>query len=141
MNQKGAGKRPKAVPGEEVRIVTGSKRVIDWINLLLGIWLIASPWVLGTVASTTSTTVLVLVGVALVIFSAWALAQAENRIAEWWNVFLGVLLFFLPWIFNYSGMVSNAVNSWIVGIVVAVLALITLPMIKGIHQEGGHHHA
>ncbi len=129
------------VPGEEVRIVTGSKRVIDWINLLLGIWLIASPWVLGTVASTTSTTVLVVIGIALVIFSAWALAQVENRVAEWWNVFLGVLLFFLPWIFNYSGMVSNAVNSWIVGIVVAALALITLPMIKGMHQEGGHHHA
>lgn len=121
--------------------MTGSKRVIDWINLLLGIWLIASPWVLGTVASTTSTTVLLVMGIALVVFSVWALAQAESRAAEWWNFFLGVLLFFLPWIFNYTGKFSNAVNSWIVGILVAALALITMPMIKGIHQEGGHHHA
>ena len=121
--------------------MTGSKRTIDWINLLLGVWLIISPWVLGTAASATSTAVLVVMGIALVIFSAWALVRAENRAAEWWNIFLGVLLFFLPWIFSYSSMVSNAVESWIVGAVVAVLALITLPMIKGIHHEGGHHHA
>ncbi len=121
--------------------MTGSKRVIDLINLLLGMWLIVSPWVLGTVASTSSTIVLVLMGIALVVFSAWALARAENRTAEWWNFFLGVLLFFLPWIFSYTGKFSNAVNSWIVGIVVAALALVTMPLSKGIHEGGSHHHA
>ncbi|HKK01647.1 MAG TPA: SPW repeat protein [Desulfuromonadales bacterium] len=119
----------------------GSKRVIDWINLLLGAWLIISPWVLGTVASTTSTILLVLMGIALVAFSVWALVRVENQAAEWWNFFLGALLFFLPWIFSYTSMFSSAVNSWIVGVVVAVLALITMPLIKGMHHEGEHHHA
>lgn len=117
-----------------------SKRIIDWINLLLGVWLIISPWVLGTFASVTSTTVLMVMGVGLVAFSIWALVRVETRAAEWWNFSLGVLLFVLPWIFNYTSTFSNAVNSWTVGIVVAFLALISMPMTKGFHHDEGHHH-
>ena len=80
-------------------------------------------------------------GIGLVIFSLWALFQVESRAAEWWNVFLGVLLFLLPWIFNYTGRFDNAVNSWIVGIIVAALALVTMPLTKGIHHREGPHHA
>lgn len=118
-----------------------SKRIIDWINLLLGVWLIASPWVLGTVTSTASSTALVVVGIALVVFSLWALFHVADRAVEWWNAFLGVLLFLLPWLFNYSGRFDNAVNSWIVGIIVAALALVTMPLIRGIRHQGGPHHA
>jgi predicted MFS family arabinose efflux permease len=118
-----------------------SKRIIDWVNLLIGIWLIISPWVLGTVASTTSTVVLVIMGIALVVFSAWALFQLENRAAELWHVFLGVLLFVLPWIFSYTGTHGEAWNSWIFGVVVAILSLITMPMINGMHRREQQHHA
>ncbi len=117
----------------------GSKRFIDWVNLLLGIWLIISPWVLGTVASTTGTVVLVVMGIALVVFSVWALLRVENRAAEWWNFFAGVLLFVLPWIFRYTATNGDAWNSWIVGFVVAILSLITMSLIKGIHPQEQHH--
>jgi uncharacterized membrane protein len=118
----------------------GSKRFIDWVNLLLGIWLIVSPWALGTVMNTTGTTVLVVMGIALVIFSIWALFRLENRAAEWWNFFLGVLLFLLPWIFRYRATYSDAWNSWIVGFVVAILSLITMSLINGMHRQGHEHH-
>lgn len=117
-----------------------SKRIIDWINLLLGGWLIVSPWVLGTVGGTTST-VLVIMGIALVIFSAWALFRVEERAAEWWNFFMGVLLFLLPWIFNYTTTFSIAWNSWIVGVVVAILALVAMPLVSGLHHHEPPHHA
>jgi uncharacterized membrane protein HdeD (DUF308 family) len=122
---------------EEVFAMQGSKRFIDWVNLLLGIWLIVSPWVLGTVASTTATYVLVVMGIALVAFSVWALLRIENRAAEWWHLFVGVLLFALPWIFKFTTTFSDAMNSWIVGIVVTVLSLITMMLINGMH---GHEH-
>jgi uncharacterized membrane protein HdeD (DUF308 family) len=115
----------------------GSKRFIDWVNLLLGIWLIVSPWILGTAASTTATYVLVVMGIALVAFSVWSLVRLDNRASEWWHFFLGILLFVLPWIFNYTATFSDAMNSWIVGIAVAALALITMPLIDRIH---GHEH-
>jgi uncharacterized membrane protein HdeD (DUF308 family) len=117
----------------------GSKRFIDWINLLLGIWLIISPWVLGTVANTTGTIILVVMGIALVAFSLWALVRVENRAAEWWNFSLGILLFVLPWIFNYTATHGDAVNSWIVGFIVAVLALITMPLISEMHRQEHQH--
>lgn len=117
------------------------KRIIDWINLLLGVWLIITPWIVGAAASTTGTTVLVIMGFALVISSAWALYRVEERAPEWWNLGLGVLLFVLPWIFSYTAMVSNAWTSWIVGAVVALLALITMPMTHGIPHHKPPHHA
>lgn len=116
-----------------------SKRVIDWINLLLGVWLIISSWVLGTVASTT-TTVLVIVGIALIAFSVWALARAKKFAAEWWNFFLGVLLLFLPWTLNYTTKFGIAVNSWIVGVLVAALAFTTMPLIESIRDQKPPHH-
>jgi uncharacterized membrane protein HdeD (DUF308 family) len=119
----------------------GSKRFIDWVNLLLGIWLIISPWVLGIVASTAATVVLVVMGAAIGIFSIWALVRLEDRAAEWWNFFLGVLLFVLPWIFRYTSTYSGAWNSWIVGFVVAVLSLITMSLINGMHRKEREHHA
>jgi hypothetical protein len=119
----------------------GSKRFVDWINLLLGIWLMISPWVLGTTANITATVVLVAMGVAVFGFSIWAVLRVENRNAEWWNLFLGALLFFLPWIFQYQSTYSDAWNSWIVGFVVAVLSLITMSILNVMHRGEREHHA
>lgn len=116
-----------------------SKRFIDWINLLLGIWLIISPWALGTAANGVATTILVVMGFTLAAFSAWALVRLEDRAAEWWSFFLGIFLVALPWLFNYRTTRVDALNSWIVGIVVAVLALITMPLINGIHRHEHQH--
>jgi hypothetical protein len=118
-----------------------SKRFIDWINLVLGIWLMISPWVLGTTANITATVVLVVMGIAVFSFSIWAVLRVENRNAEWWNVFLGVILFVTPWIFQYQTMYRDAWNSWIVGFVVAVLSLITMSILNVMHRGESAHHA
>ncbi len=120
----------------------GSKRFIDWVNLLLGIWLIVSPWALGTfMTSTTATTVLIVMGVALVAFSLWALVRVEDRAAEWWNLITGAVLFVLPWVFRYTATRRDAWDSWIVGFVVVILTLITTSLMRGTHQREQAHHA
>jgi uncharacterized membrane protein HdeD (DUF308 family) len=120
----------------------GSKRFLDWVNLLLGIWLIVSPWVFGTVSNTVATVVLVVLGIAVVAFSIWALVRLEDSAAEWWNFIVGIVLFLMPWIFKYTTTYSDALNSWAVGVVVATLSLITLTLINGMHRrEGRAHHA
>ncbi len=119
----------------------GSKKFIDWVNVLLGIWLMISPWLLGTTGNITATVILLVMGVAVFSFSIWAVLHVEDRNAEWWNFFLGVLLFVLPWIFRYQSTYSDAWNSWIVGFVVAVLSLITVSILNMMHRGEREHHA
>lgn len=111
------------------------KRVLDWINLLLGVWLIISPWVLKTTANQASTRVVVILGIAVVVASIWALTQIQARAAEWWNVAFGVILFLVPWIFGYINHTRIAWDSWIVGVAVAVLALNCLPALNRIDHR------
>jgi hypothetical protein len=117
----------------------GYKLFIDYVNLLLGIWLIISPWVLGTTANVAGTAALVVMGIVILLFSLWAVSQSESRTPEWWNFALGIVLFILPWLFRYTAARGDAWNSWIVGFVVAILALIAMPLIKGMHGHGHEH--
>src|SRR5689334_23400180 len=52
-----------------------TRRWQDWVNLLLGVWLFLSPWLLGyTGASMTASWNAWILGVALVVFSAIAVS-------------------------------------------------------------------
>jgi hypothetical protein len=54
------------------------------INILLGIALIASPWVLGFADRTTATTIAVVVGVLVTAFAVWAMLM-ETAVQKWWH--------------------------------------------------------
>jgi hypothetical protein len=45
----------------------------EWVNLVLGLWLIAAPWVLGFAANVNAMWTHVVVGVLAAAVSAWAL--------------------------------------------------------------------
>ena len=47
----------------------------EWINLVLGLWLIASPWALGFDAYTTATVNMLVVGGVIALFAAIGLAR------------------------------------------------------------------
>lgn len=54
--------------------------VLSWINLLLGIWVLISPWVLGFAGHTTPMTNNVITGIVIIILAAWsALATSSPR--------------------------------------------------------------
>ena len=55
----------------------------EWLNLVVGLWALVSPWVLGFHGSTTATRVHVVIGVIVAILAAielWAMSQHPPRL-------------------------------------------------------------
>jgi hypothetical protein len=55
----------------------------EWLNLIVGLWVLVSPWVLGFHGSTKATTVHVIIGAAVAILAAielWLLSQNPPRL-------------------------------------------------------------
>jgi len=59
----------------------------QWVSLVLGVWLVIAPWVLGFAAVTAAAWTAWILGLLLVIASVWVLAQSRyphpsNRVAS-----------------------------------------------------------
>ena len=50
----------------------------EWVNLVLGLWLIVSPWLLGFVANANAMATHVVLGVLVVAASAWAVWDSRH---------------------------------------------------------------
>lgn len=90
----------------------------DRANLLLGIWLIAAPALAlapsaGSVAAWNG----YIFGSAIVVFSAWALAQPQ-RWEEWINLVIGLWLIAAPFLLGFSTDAGAAWNHVVVGVIV-----------------------
>lgn len=94
----------------------------DIINLILGIWLFVSPWVLGYSTAGTAAWNAWIIGVVVFVLSATSLA-AFRQWEEWINVVLGIWLIVSPWVLTFSTLRNAAANQVIVGIIVGLLAL------------------
>ncbi|MGE5116326.1 MAG: SPW repeat protein [Betaproteobacteria bacterium] len=100
-----------------------NKRWQDWINLLLGIWLFFSPWILGFYSSMPAQSWnFFAIGVAFFVF-ALAAVNMRSLWEEWVNLVLGIWMIISPWVLRYSGNASARDDAVIVGIVVAVLSI------------------
>lgn len=104
------------------------RRWQDWVNILLGAWLVASPWVwqvpsLNLLPSALSTWVTCLLGAVIVGAAVWALAQPSLSLPEWINVAVGfgmcasLAVLGFPRVTGVPGW-----NQWAVGLLVFVLA-------------------
>lgn len=51
----------------------------DWVNGVLGVWLVASPWILGFAALTTAVWNFVVVGLLIVALAAWELWEVRHQ--------------------------------------------------------------
>lgn len=103
----------------------GQVRTASGINTVLGLWLIASPWVYGyagvNVGSVWNS---VIVGVVIAIFGALRYRSPhQGTTMSWINLVLGVWTAISPWIYGYVENGGRLWNSLIVGIVIAVLAI------------------
>ena len=97
----------------------------SWSNglmLVLAIWLFVSPWILTAPAmgawAWNAWVVAVIMG-ALAIAALAQIAQWE----DWVTLALGAWLFFSPWIYGYAMMQAAAWNSYIVGVLAAVISI------------------
>ena len=94
----------------------------DWANLVLGVWLILSPWLLGFSGTPAAMWNAVLVGVVVGLMALMHL-RGGPMWEEWVSVVLGVWLLLSPWILGISGMGNAMWNAVIVGLLVGALAL------------------
>lgn len=95
------------------------KRWQDWVALVLGLWLLASPWLLGYSALQAASWNAVILGVGIAVFAAAALAKPAAW-EEWINLAMGAWLVISPWVLGFSDAAVATWNQVIVGLLVGV---------------------
>jgi hypothetical protein len=100
---------------EQVRTASG-------LDILAGIWLLISPFVLGFETSQ-ATTNNVILGIAIGVLAAIRFSGAYSASwISWINVVLGIWVLLSPWILGFSWVPESMTNNVIVGILVILLA-------------------
>jgi SPW repeat len=99
--------------------------IASGINVLLGIWLVVSPWFYGyATASTDVTWNSVIVGLLIVICAAVrSFAPLRRAALSGVNILLGIWVLLSPWVYGYSADVPRLGTNVVVGIVVIALAI------------------
>lgn len=99
------------------------KRWQDWVNALLGLWMVASPWILDFVDSDRvaaqsawilGAAILVFAGIAIYVPKVWEEAL---------NLILGVGLIASPWALGFADQQTPMTNAVVVGLLVIALCL------------------
>lgn len=97
------------------------KRWQDWVNLLLGLWLIVSPWALAFSNNGAALWNALIVGAIFVVLSLLALSDAQPW-EEWSELVVALWLLVSPWVLGFSGLSAAMWNAVIVAVLVGVLA-------------------
>lgn len=112
------------------------RRWQDWLNVVLGVWIVASPWALrhamaaaGVMAGeaplgeATQAVMwnMYIVGILIAATAAGALIAFQTW-EEWTNIVLGGWLLFSPWVLGFSSVTALMWNAVIGGAIVVVLA-------------------
>lgn len=102
---------------------TTQAKTASGINLVLGAWLVASPWIFGYQMVSGATWDSVVIGALIFIIGVTRVVSLVAPTLARVNVVLGLWTIASPWIFGYATGEPGMWNSIAVGIVVAVLAL------------------
>ncbi len=98
---------------------------ITWINLILGLWLIASPFALGySGIAHTAAVEEVVMGIIVAACSWWWLAAMAPMMGmAWFEMLCGIWVLVAPFVLSYGVARAKANDVW-VGIVVLIVAII-----------------
>ncbi len=91
-------------------------------NLVLGIWLVLSPWALAYTGEETAALNAYIVG-AIIAVAAFAALIAFQKWEEWVNAGLAAWLIVSPFILGFSALTTALWNQIIVGLLVGCLAI------------------
>lgn len=107
-----------------------NERVCDVLNLVLGAFLLFSPWIFGFASGAQSQNAMIS-GIVIVILSIGALA-AFAVWEEWLNLIVGLWVLVSPWVLGFANTTAAQV-AIVVGILVSVIAAVELWMM---HRTG-----
>lgn len=103
----------------------------DPVNFLIGLWMIAAPWVLAYQAEPTPMWNSVVLGILIAAVAFYAMFQVFAW-EEWANALFGAWLVVSPWLLGFSGLYAAMVNAVVAGAVVLALAVWALATDKDI---------
>jgi hypothetical protein len=96
-----------------------------WITLILGIWLIASPFALGHASTTAATANDVIVGILFLGCSWWIVGgMAQPSVVNWFEVLCSIWLCAAPYALHYERLSHAMANDVVVGIITLLVGLI-----------------
>lgn len=101
----------------------------DRIEVALGLWLVASPFVLGLQGAPAAGWAAMLAGVAVVTLAVDAFYYPEI-VEEWGNLAVGLALGASPWLFGYDAVRIAMINAVVCGIAIAALSFSTVGEIR-----------
>ena len=103
----------------------------DAVNLVAGLWMIISPWVLAFQSEARPMWNAVILGALIALVALYAMFQVFAW-QEWANMVFGAWLVVSPWLLGFSGLYTAMISAVITGVVVLALALWALATDKDI---------
>lgn len=100
-----------------------TRKAIDAIVLVVGIWLVLSSVFLFSPEYLEPMWGGILLGLAVIGFAIWGEFNTSSKAPELINALLGIVLFLSPWLLSFSEFVPAAWNARIFGIVLVVLEM------------------
>jgi hypothetical protein len=99
------------------------KRWQDWLNVILGLWTVASPWVLDFASGESDAARAAwIIGAAIVVFAASAVYM-HKAWEEALSILLGICLFVSPWALDFADQRTPTMNAVVVGLLVTAFAV------------------
>ncbi|WP_163268768.1 SPW repeat protein [Chelativorans alearense] len=94
---------------------------LDVVNLVVGIALVLTPWMMGYAAETTAAWNAWVVGALIGLVAIGALVSFAEW-EEWANLVLGIWAIISPWLLGFAAITAAVWAHVIAGVIVAVLA-------------------
>ena len=97
-----------------------------WINIVLGLWLLVAPFVLGYSASSVAAlTNDVVLGILVIAGAWWVMAGRPGGFAAaLFEALCGLWLLIAPFVLNLSHLRGTLFNEMVVGVIVLVVGLL-----------------
>ncbi|HEX6956933.1 MAG TPA: SPW repeat protein [Ferrovibrio sp.] len=93
----------------------------DWADLMLGVVVLISPWIIAFTNEPAPTYNAIVVGVIIIALCALAISHLEPW-EEWLNVALGVWLIVSPWILDYDAASAARACHVGLGLIITLMA-------------------
>jgi hypothetical protein len=98
---------------------------VSWVNLILGIWLVISQYVLGSTGAVATVANDIILGILLIATSWWILAATTEVLGvSWFQMLCGVWLVIAPFVLSYHAMTQALANDVVIGVIVFIVGLL-----------------
>jgi hypothetical protein len=95
----------------------------DWTNVLLGCWLVVSPWQMGYTLNEAATTNACGLGAVLIVFNLISACRLVDEGQEIFNILLGIWAICSPYVLGFAADKEPAVNALAGGVLIVTLAV------------------